>query len=142
MVGLWQPTTEDDSQKLKQFFLINPMLFLQKFINIKNMCLNNCNILNRLFYKVKIYNTSVKNHYINLIKYHKSRHYGIQQNWSVLLRIGLQKFCKTIFDNIYFKYLYFLNNFLKLFISIIILLILIVSIITFKFKLSLNNSIK
>ena len=34
MVGNWQPTTEDDSQKLKQFFLINPMLFLQKFINI------------------------------------------------------------------------------------------------------------
>lgn len=106
-------------------------------------------------YLMGLFNTNSKSYFIiqnlyicglhlnkNLLQYHTSRHYGIKQNWSVLLRIRLQIYCKTIFDNIYFKYLYFLNNFLKLFISIIILLILIVSIITFKFKLSLNNVIK
>ena len=123
--------------------------FIKNFMKAKNICFKHCNYLNGLS------NTKYKKHFIiqnmyicglhlnkKLLQYHTSRYYGIKQNWSVLLRIGLQKFCKTIFDNIYFKYLYFLNNFLKLFISIIILLILIVSIITFKFKLSLNNAIK
>ena len=110
MVGLWQPTTEDDSQKLKQFFLINPMLFLQKFINIKNMCLEYCNYLNRLFYEVKIYNTRVKNHYINLTKYHTSRHYGILKVWLILLRIKIQKRFKSTYDNTNVKYLRFRNN--------------------------------
>lgn len=65
-------------------------------------------------------NTKSKNYFIihilyicglqynkNLLQYHISRHYGIKQNWSVLLRIRLQIYCKTIFDNIYFKFLNF-----------------------------------
>lgn len=127
----------------------------KEFKQTKDIFFRYCNHFKQLRYKVKIVNTVSRNHLViqnmyicglhfnkKLLQYHISWHYGIKQNRSVLLRIRLQKFCKTISDNIYFKYLYFLNNFLKLFISIIILLTLIVSIITFKFKLSLNNAIK
>ena len=79
-------------------------------MNIKAMCLEYCNYLNKLFFKVKIYNTSVKNHYINLTKYHTSRHYGILQIMLILLRIKLQKRFKSTYDNTNVKYLRFTNN--------------------------------
>ena len=101
-----------------------------------------------------LFNTNSKSYFIiqnlyicglhlnkNLLQYHTSRHYGIKQNWSVLLRIRLQIYCKTIFDNIYFKFLNFvlfyyilkqIMKILKNYIKLLDLLILTISKISLK----------
>ena len=105
-------------------------------------------------YLMGLFNTNSKSYFIiqnlyicglhlnkNLLQYHTSRHYGIKQNWSVLLRIRLQIYCKTIFDNIYFKFLNFvlfyyilkqIMKILKNYIKLLDLLILTISKISLK----------
>ena len=126
----------------------------KEFKQTKDIFFRYCNHCKQLRYKVKIVNTVSKNHLViqnmyicglhfnkKLLQYHISWHYGIKQNRSVLLRIRLQKFSKTVFDNIYFKFLNFvlfyyilkqIMKILKNYIKLLDLLILTISKISLK----------